>query len=179
LNSTNDFFSLDFWYSAGVRTSLRLRRESLTKKIINKSETIMNFAATTHNNFSIDQPLQGMKILLVEDSPDNQLLLKMIICKTGAKLDIASDGLEGVFLARKNDYSAILMDLHMPNMDGHEATKVLRDEGFQKPIIALTAYTLTEERRRCLESGFSNFLSKPIKRTELYRVLEDIHWHAH
>ena len=128
-------------------------------------------------NQSIDhQPLQGMNILLVEDSPDNQALVKMILSKTGADIDIASDGLEGVKMARKNKYSVVLMDLQMPRMDGHEATKTLRKEGFDLPIIALTAYNTDEVRRRCMESGFSKFLPKPLQRKDLYEVLEEIHY---
>jgi CheY-like chemotaxis protein len=127
------------------------------------------------SDFSSEKPLAGMKILLVEDSPDNQLLLKAIISRVGATLDIASNGIEGVDLARRNKYAAVLMDLHMPEMDGHEATRILREEGYDLPIIALTAYTLSEEKKRCLASGFTNFLPKPLKREELYRVLMDIY----
>jgi len=75
---------------------------------------------------------------------------------------VASDGIEGVKKAQIDPYDAILMDVQMPNLDGHEATKQLRELGNQTPIIALTAHALKEDRDRALKSGFSGYLIKPL-----------------
>ncbi len=107
--------------------------------------------------------LKGKSILIVEDSPDNQALLKILLTRQGAEVAIGSDGQEGSDMALKNKYDIILMDVQMPRMDGHQATRILRKNGYIRPIIALTAHAMNEERVKCLESGFTDFLSKPIQ----------------
>ncbi len=119
--------------------------------------------------------LTGFNILLVEDSPDNQVLVKTILSKTDAHIDFAKDGIEGVKYALSKDYDVILMDIQMPNMDGHEAVRILRSKEINIPIIALTAHAMKQERERAIESGFSHFLTKPIDRDSLTRLLEKLH----
>lgn len=128
----------------------------------------------THSNaaeVSMEGKLRGLKLLLVEDSLDNQALISILLAKTGAFVDIVSDGSLGVKAALQGNYDAILMDVQMPVMDGITATKALRIEGYSKPIIALTAHTMREERDRCINAGFSDFLSKPINREALLNLL--------
>ncbi len=119
--------------------------------------------------------LTGFNILLVEDSPDNQVLVKTILSKTEAHIDFAKDGIEGVKSALSKDYDVILMDIQMPNMDGHEAVRTLRSKEINIPIVALTAHAMKEERERAIESGFSHFLTKPIDRDSLTKLLEKLH----
>ena len=69
-------------------------------------------------------------------------------------------------------YDVVLMDIQMPNLDGHEATRELRLKGYHGPIVALTAHAMKEERERALQSGFSHFLTKPIDRKNLLDLLE-------
>lgn len=121
--------------------------------------------ATTSNS------LLNHNILLVDDSPDNQVLVGRFLEMAGATVHTAKNGREGVDLAQKGDYDLILMDLQMPEMDGYQALKLLKDSGYSKPIIALTAHAMQEERRRCLESGFIEHLSKPIDRHVLIRAV--------
>jgi len=118
-----------------------------------------------------DEILKGLKVLLVEDSPDNQTLIDILLRNVGANVTIVNDGAEGVRAATLNEYDIILMDVQMPIMDGHKATQILRKSNFTKPIIALTAHAMNEERKRCIESGFTDFLTKPIKRNKLIDVL--------
>lgn len=118
--------------------------------------------------------LEGFKVLVVEDSPDNQNLINLILTKTGAKVTLANDGLEGVKSALAHHYDVILMDIQMPNMDGHEATRALRANGYTGPIVALTAHAMREERERAVQSGFSYFLTKPVNRKELIDLLGQI-----
>lgn len=115
--------------------------------------------------------LRGHDILMVEDSVDNQTLIKRMLGKTGAKVDLAKNGREGVEKALAHRYSAILMDIQMPEMDGHEATRILRGKGLSIPIIALTAHAMKDERVAAIKSGFSYFLSKPIQRESLLNLL--------
>ena len=116
--------------------------------------------------------LKNFNVLVVEDSPDNQMLLRMILKKVGSKVTIANDGLEGVERARAKHYDVILMDIQMANLDGHEATRELRSKGYTGPIVALTAHAMKEERERSVKSGFSHFLTKPIDRKSLLDLLE-------
>ena len=111
--------------------------------------------------------LEGINILLADDAPDNQNLISLFLSKAGAKVDLASNGMQAVEKALEKDYSLILMDIQMPVLDGYEATRRLRGGGFQRPILALTAHALKEERERCLESGCTDHLTKPVNRKEL------------
>jgi PAS domain S-box-containing protein len=126
--------------------------------------------------FPIPHPSQNLRhlnILVVEDSPDNQVLIQRLLRMAGAKIQIASNGREALEKVHQSDFDMILMDLQMPEMDGFEATRRLRAQGFRKPIIALTAHAMKEERKRCLESGFDEHLSKPVDREALIRTLSD------
>jgi len=111
--------------------------------------------------------LSGVRVLLVEDSPDNQVLISLLLEREGAEVKIASDGAEGVQRALESDYEVVLMDIQMPRMDGHEAVRTLREKGYRVPVVALTAHAMKEEAERAFVSGFNNFLSKPIQRKAL------------
>lgn len=120
----------------------------------------------------VEGRLQGTRVLLVEDSPDNQFLIRLILEKQGARVTIAKDGQEGVEQAIAGDFEVVLMDIQMPRMDGHEAARTLRTKGFKKPIIALTAHAMKEEQERAQQSGFSDFLTKPIQREALIEMVK-------
>ncbi len=112
-----------------------------------------------------------MRVLLVDDSPDNQSLIKILLNKMGIEVDLAGDGEDGVKKAQRSNYHLILMDVRMPKMDGFEATRVLRQSGYKGPIVALTAHAMKEEREKCFESGCTAFLSKPLHRESLVAIL--------
>jgi signal transduction histidine kinase len=114
---------------------------------------------------------EGTRVLLVEDSPDNRLLIQRILKKSGVIMDMATDGHEGVQKAMQNEYDVVLMDLQMPHVDGFAATRQLRKNGYSKPIIALTAHAMREERERCLKEGFDDHLSKPVDRVALLEAV--------
>ncbi|OYZ23711.1 MAG: hypothetical protein B7Y39_03755 [Bdellovibrio sp. 28-41-41] len=115
--------------------------------------------------------LSGLKVLLVEDSPDNQALISIYLGRVGANIDIASDGEQGYAMAIENRYDLVLMDVQMPIMDGITTIKKLRAAGYNRTVIALTAHAMKEERKRCLDAGFTDFLSKPIPKDELINML--------
>ena len=107
----------------------------------------------------------------MEDSPDNQALISIYLTRAGARVEIASDGEQGYKMALGSDYDIVLMDVQMPIMDGISAVKKLREKEYPKPIIALTAHAMKEERIRCLSAGFSDFLSKPMNREDLINMI--------
>lgn len=120
----------------------------------------------------IQKKLEGMQVLLVEDSPDNQRLIATYLQKEGAQVSFANNGAEGVEKAlTESQFDLILMDIQMPVLDGHGAARKLRDAKFSKPVIALTAHAMKEERERCMASGFIDFLTKPVQRNALVDTL--------
>ena len=116
-------------------------------------------------------PLAGKRILVVDDSPDNQVMIARILNLLGAGVDLAGDGLEAVNKAMGRRYDLVLMDLQMPRLGGIEATRMLREKGYLQPIVALTAHALQGDRAKCLSVGCTDYLTKPVPRAELERVL--------
>ncbi|MBB5020782.1 chemotaxis protein CheB [Desulfurispira natronophila] len=115
--------------------------------------------------------LTGKKILLVEDNPMNQSIVQHLLQSIGGEVIIADNGAEGLELARQHDPHLILMDLQMPVMDGYEATMKIRSHNRQVPIIALSAATLTTDRRRALKAGMNDFIGKPIDRAKFFALV--------
>ncbi|MEM9064591.1 MAG: ATP-binding protein [Planctomycetota bacterium] len=116
----------------------------------------------------VKRRLEGLRFLVVEDGPDNQRLIRYHLESAGARVTLANDGIEAIETMRAEtkaaQHHAILMDMHMPRLDGYSATQRLREEGFDLPIIALTAHAMNGDRERCLEAGCSDYLAKPIDR---------------
>jgi len=118
--------------------------------------------------------LYDRRVLVAEDNPINQQLALEFLQRAGAKVDIAQTGQEAVAAAVETDYDVILMDIHMPQTDGLEATKILRDQGLSVPIIAVSADALTERRVIALEAGCNDYLMKPIDFDVLMTAIEKI-----
>lgn len=116
--------------------------------------------------------LNGIEILLAEDSPDNEMLVCLYLSAEGAIVEVAHNGLEVLAKTTNKTYDIILMDIQMPLMDGLEATRKLRERSYIKPIVALTAHALKEEKERSMRAGCDSHLVKPINRTEL---ISEIH----
>lgn len=114
------------------------------------------------------------RILVVDDNDDNQRLLGILLRQPGIKLSYANNGEHALSMVAANEsgYDLILMDMQMPVMDGYTAVSTLRDKGYDKPIIALTADVLLENQERCLSSGCDDVMSKPVNREYLYDVLQ-------
>jgi CheY-like chemotaxis protein len=113
-----------------------------------------------------------LNILLAEDSSDNVALVKHYLRNSGITISVASDGLQAIELVNKNSYDLILMDLQMPGMDGYKATTEIRKNGFNMPIIALTAHALSTHKELALQNGFSDYVTKPVQREILLAVIQ-------
>jgi two-component system, sensor histidine kinase len=124
------------------------------------------------------EKLDGAKILLVEDSIDNQILVDKYLSMSGAIVEIAGNGKEGVEKALLNNYDVVLMDIQMPVLDGYGAIKQLRKQSYNGPVIALTAHGMIEERERCFELGFNDHLTKPVDRRDLVRHIQRLMPHT-
>lgn len=115
-------------------------------------------------------------VLLAEDLPDNQRLIRYLLGKLGLEVHIAENGWRAVNMARARQqagepYPLILMDMQMPRLDGYEATTRLRTLGYDGTIIAVTAHTLPHDQDRCLAAGCDDYLPKPINRTDLSNLV--------
>jgi hypothetical protein len=115
--------------------------------------------------------LEGKNILIVEDLAENRLLLERVLKKYGLSTTMATNGSEGVEAALKGNYDVVIMDIQMPVMDGYTATRKLRGQGYFKPILALTAHAMKDDRAKCLEAGYTDYLTKPVQTNELVQML--------
>jgi len=127
-----------------------------------------------------DTPLEikSLRILLAEDSRTNQLLAVALLSKEGHAVTVAETGLEALDMSSKEPFDVILMDVQMPEMDGLEATRQIREReqttGKHLPIIAMTAHAMKGDRELCLESGMDGYLSKPIRTQEFFGLLNSL-----
>jgi len=117
------------------------------------------------------------RVLLVEDGLDNRRFITRILERLGLEVMAVENGLQGwqealASAAEGRPYDVILMDMQMPVMDGYQATERLRGEGWERPIIALTAHAMPEDRERCLRAGCDDYLAKPIRKENLLETLQ-------
>jgi len=113
------------------------------------------------------------RILVVEDAVTNQMLVKLMLERMGIEVTVAEDGAEAVKLALAQPFEMILMDIQMPKMNGHEAARALREAGLKTPIIALTAHAMNGDRERCISAGCNDYVTKPISRKRLLRIIRE------
>jgi len=126
----------------------------------------------------ISSMLKDKHVLLVEDNEINQQVAREFLGHVCIKATVAQNGQEAVEISKGNDFDCILMDIQMPVMDGYSATRMIRKreasqgaDSLNRPIIAMTADAMTDDRKRCLAAGMNDFISKPIKPEILYAAL--------
>jgi len=123
-----------------------------------------------------EQKRLNFRILLAEDNPINQKLAVTLLQKAGYSVDAVENGAHALEKAKTNVYNAILMDVQMSEMDGFEATGLIREwereMGHHTPIIAMTAHALSGDRERCIEAGMDDYLSKPLEPKVFFSILE-------
>ena len=119
------------------------------------------------------ESLKGVRVLLAEDGYDNRELVENILHKSGAEVVSVENGRQAVDEAEANWFDVILMDMNMPELDGYAATRLLRDRGYRRPILALTANAMSDDNTRCLDAGCDEHLPKPINRRQLIRTVAE------
>ena len=138
---------------------------------------VPNLIKNKSNNQNITKEIQSDNniILIVEDNKSNQMYMKVLMKKLSLEYKIVNNGLESVEIYKKEKFNLILMDENMPIMSGSEATKKIREiekqSGEHIPIIALTANALSGDKKRFLEVGMDDYLSKPLKKSDLNEIL--------
>jgi len=148
---------------------IRLIFEAGDQTEIHRSETRI----ITQHSMQEDEK-HSISILMAEDNPVNQKLIHKLLTKAGYHVQVVDNGRKAVdaFTRDPKRYDVVFMDVQMPEMNGLEATRYLREKGFQQlPIIAMTANALKGDREKCLEAGMDDYISKPIKRELVFEML--------
>jgi len=149
----------------------------------------MILAATNQNLFASENSKDGyleksfaeecpLIILIAEDNIVNQKLIERILHKLGYQTETASDGIQVLNSIAKKEYNVILMDIRMPEMDGMEATRKIRQMAITQPyIIAMTANAMSNDREDCLENGMNDYMAKPLSTDEIIDSLKEGYAH--
>lgn len=118
--------------------------------------------------------LDGKRVLIVDDSVDNQIFISKVLRIAGAEVEVADNGQIALDKIKKNQFSICLMDIQMPVMDGYETAAAMRKMDCSFPIVALTAHAFKDVRQHCMQSGFNDYISKPINRNYLIERISDL-----
>lgn len=117
---------------------------------------------------------RGCRILVAEDNRVNLIITRRLLESAGYSSDMAADGREAVAATESRRYDLIILDCQMPNLDGLEATRILRRRGFDQPIVALTANAFESDREQCMRAGMNDFIAKPVTSEKLIAVLDGL-----
>jgi CheY-like chemotaxis protein len=120
----------------------------------------------------VERDSSGGSILLAEDNPTTQRLIRLILESAGHRLEVVANGREAVERLTAGRFDLVFMDCQMPGMDGFAATRSIRDRGDRTPIVALTAHAQKEDAERCLACGMDDYLSKPFKQIQLQEMVQ-------
>ena len=135
-------------------------------------ESFQDYVVPEATSISANTVMTG-RVLVVDDSKDNQILVAHYLSKMGLSYEVAENGREAVDRALCGNFDVILMDIQMPEMDGIQAMQFLRKNNYIKPIIAVTAHTMKGDRERYIDAGFDAYLSKPLSKDCLRRSLAE------
>ena len=152
-------------------------RDALVQALSVQSAETSRPLVTRH---SLREARPSRRILLVEDNSVNQLVARRLLEKSGHAVTVANNGREALAIlkaAHSDEFACVLMDVQMPEMDGFEATAIIREQerhapGVHLPIIAMTAHTMKGDEARCLAAGMDAYVSKPIQPGALFDVIQ-------
>jgi len=164
-------------YEKGSTFSFSFPYEPVLLKHQTEQPQVENIESHDKINLYTSKLDKALHILVAEDNPVNQLILKNFLLKEGHTVDIVDNGLKAVERADSGNYNLILMDVRMPEMDGTEATQMIRrlsDENGKVPIIAVTADAMLDHIDNYREVGMNGFVSKPINRVQLFKVINNV-----
>lgn len=142
--------------------------------VLGRSEDMAASLITRH--LLAEKRTMGIRLLLAEDNSVNQKLAVILLQKAGYLVDAVETGAQAVEKIQNHPYSAVLMDVQMPEMDGFEATRIIRvweaQNGQHIPIIAMTAHAMTGDRERCINAGMDDYITKPLEPRVLFTAID-------
>jgi signal transduction histidine kinase/CheY-like chemotaxis protein len=147
-----------------------LRRESVVQRILALNPAAQPGGSAEDERISPASAV-GLRVLLAEDNSINAILARALLEREGCHVECATNGFEAINAARQGPHDLILMDVRMPAMDGIQASKILRAEGYTGSIVALTADAFEDDRKACLAVGMDDFLTKPLETGALKAIL--------
>jgi CheY-like chemotaxis protein len=151
-----------FWMTAHLQPAKQAADSRSTVHSVAAGESMARILSERH---------PGARVLLAEDDAVNQEVARFLLEEVGLRVVVAENGREAVQRVHSDDFDLVLMDMQMPEMDGLEATRILRREGRNLPIVAMTANAFDEDRQRCLEAGMNDHIGKPVMPDVLYETL--------
>ena len=155
---------------------VRAARAALAPESTDSLARLLGPAATTKTDWASAKTTRPIDILLVEDNPVNQRLALEILSRRGHRVTVADNGLQALERLNGRTFDVVLMDVQMPEMNGLEATRAIRDiergTGRHMPVVAMTAHAMSGDRERCLEAGMDDYLTKPIRAEALVTYVE-------
>lgn len=137
---------------------------------INPAEHVAQSGGALKHELDLD----GLRVLLVEDTPTLRALGEAILSRAGVVVSVAEDGLEGLKIVQNEEFDVILTDIHMPNMNGYEMTEAIREREIKVPVIGVTGATVGVEAQRLISAGADVVLSKPLTLDKFKSALKDI-----
>ena len=154
-----------------------IRRSELLDVVLRVLKTAPTEVITDHEQALLPvAAARKLRFLAAEDNFINQRLITRLLESAGHSVTVVGDGCAAVKASQRDSYDAILMDVQMPIMDGHEATRQIRQleqtTGVHVPIIAMTAHAMKGDRERCLEAGMDDYITKPLHKQELLQVID-------
>jgi signal transduction histidine kinase/CheY-like chemotaxis protein len=147
-----------------------LRRDSVVQRILALNPGAQP-SGTAEDERITPASAVGLRVLLAEDNSINAILARALLEREGCHVECAANGFEAINAARQGPHDLILMDVRMPGMDGIQASKILRAEGYTGSIVALTADAFEDDRKACLAVGMDDFLTKPLETGALKAIL--------
>jgi len=153
--------------------SVKLVSQDSSRRMLNFARPQMAWPKTV-NEPAHSTTKRQLHILVAEDVPTNQFLVRSLLEGRGHQVEIAQNGQEAVTALANGTFDVVLMDVHMPVMDGLEATRAIRNiEGLEIPIVAFSAYSSESDKAACFEAGMNAFLAKPADLSQMIRTLEN------
>jgi CheY-like chemotaxis protein len=150
-------------------------RAALTRTLTSHGELLRLEERLPKTSIDVVSETAPLRILLVEDNPVNQRLATRMLEKEGHGVVVAGNGKEAIAAWLKQPFDLILMDIQMPEMDGLQATRAIRraEAGLNQhiPIVAVTAHAMSGDRERCLAAGMDDYISKPIRKSDLLEMI--------
>ena len=147
------------------------------RTILSEAEYNKSIEKHLHKHFEKKKSVldKSLEILVVEDNPVNCILAEKIFSKMGYKIDMVHNGVQAIKAYDSKKYDLIFMDCQMPELNGYEATRKLRNSGVTIPIIAMTANAMEGDREKCIDAGMSDYISKPFKQKDVMDAVQRFH----